>query len=57
VVRHPHLRELQEKFQARDYRDATDSTGLPTGSVYPTKDDSGNPLETEFGLCTYKDSQ
>lgn len=41
----------------RDYRDATDLTGLPTGSVYPTKDDRGNPLETEFGLCTYKAAQ
>jgi len=28
-----------------------------TTSVYPTKDDDGNPLETEFGLSTYKDHQ
>jgi DNA replication licensing factor MCM3 len=44
---------------------AVDSTGteLPdriiniTTSVHPTKDTEGNPLETEFGLSTYKDHQ
>ncbi|KAL7579400.1 hypothetical protein ACA910_014069 [Epithemia clementina (nom. ined.)] len=28
-----------------------------TTSVYPTKDDEGRPLETEFGLSTFKDHQ
>ena len=28
-----------------------------TSSVYPTKDQENNPLETEFGLCTFKDYQ
>lgn len=28
-----------------------------TTSVYPTKDAEGNNLETEFGLCTFKDHQ
>jgi len=28
-----------------------------TSSVYPTKDKEGNPMETEFGLSTYKDHQ
>lgn len=28
-----------------------------TSSVYPTKDDEGNQLETEFGLSTFKDHQ
>jgi DNA replication licensing factor MCM3 len=31
--------------------------GAPTGTIYPSKDDDGNVLETEFGLSTYKDSQ
>ena len=48
---------FQGEFTSREYRDATDMTGLPTGSVYPTKDDNGNNLETEFGLSTYKDTQ
>jgi DNA replication licensing factor MCM3 len=44
---------------------AVDSTGIElpdriiniTTSVHPTKDTEGNPLETEFGLSTYKDHQ
>ncbi len=44
---------------------AIDNTGreLPdriiniTNSVYPTQDNEKNPLETEFGLSTYKDHQ
>jgi len=28
-----------------------------TSSVYPTKDEEGNPLETEYGLSTFKDHQ
>jgi DNA replication licensing factor MCM3 len=28
-----------------------------TSSVYPTRDDDGNELETEFGLSTFKDHQ
>jgi len=28
-----------------------------TPSVYPTKDKDGNPVETEFGLSTFKDHQ
>jgi DNA replication licensing factor MCM3 len=40
-----------------EYRDATSLSGQPTSSVYPTKDESGNVLTTEFGLCKYRDSQ
>jgi DNA replication licensing factor MCM3 len=44
---------------------AVDSSGreLPdriiniTSSVYPTKDKEGHPMETEFGLSTFKDHQ
>lgn len=57
VVRSVHYCPVTGAFQSRDYRDAMDTSGLPTGSVYPTKDDQGNMLETEFGLSVYKDSQ
>ena len=30
---------------------------FPSAAVYPTKDDEGNPLETEYGLSTFKDHQ
>lgn len=30
---------------------------FPSAAVYPTKDDEGNLLETEFGLSKYKDHQ
>ena len=38
----------------RLYRDVTDIGGRPTPAIYPTKDQDGNPLVTEFGLSTYK---
>jgi len=57
VVRSVHYCPATEKHSERSYRDATDLTGLPTGSVYPSRDDAGNLLETEFGMCIYKDTQ
>lgn len=41
----------------REYRDITALTGLPTGSSYPTRDETGNLLQTEYGKCRYKDNQ
>ncbi len=31
--------------------------GMPTGAQYPQRDDAGNLLTTEFGLCRYIDNQ
>lgn len=45
------------KFYERSYTDFTSLTPAPSTGAYPTKDDQGNLLETEFGLSTYKDSQ
>lgn len=42
---------------SREYRDITSFVGLPTGSVYPTRDENGNLLVTEYGMCQYKDHQ
>ncbi len=57
VVRSVHYCADTQQFEAREYRDATDFSGLPTGSVYPTKDKDGKLLTTEFGLSVYHDSQ
>eukprot|EP00878_Enallax_costatus_P042785 GHUV01050255.1.p1 GENE.GHUV01050255.1~~GHUV01050255.1.p1 ORF type:complete len:521 (+),score=171.08 GHUV01050255.1:487-2049(+) len=42
---------------SREYRDVTALTGLPTGSSYPTRDENGHLLVTEYGKCRYKDNQ
>jgi DNA replication licensing factor MCM3 len=58
VVRSVHFCEKTQVFHAREYRDGTHlGNQLPTGSVYPKEDENGNPLTTEFGLCTYKGHQ
>lgn len=46
-------------FHTREYRDATTSTSNqpPTSSVTPQTDEEGNPLQTEFGLCEFRDHQ
>lgn len=57
VVRSVHYCRETNALHSREYRDHTSIDGTPTSSIYPTRDDNGNPLETEFGLCQYKDYQ
>ncbi|CAL5213813.1 unnamed protein product [Lathyrus oleraceus] len=57
VVKSVHFCPTTGSFTSRDYRDITSNLGLPTGSVYPTRDENGNLLVTEYGLCKYKDHQ
>ncbi|KAJ1387341.1 P-loop containing nucleoside triphosphate hydrolase [Sesbania bispinosa] len=57
VVKSVHFCPTTGDFTTREYRDITSNMGLPTGSVYPTRDESGNLLVTEYGLCKYKDHQ
>ncbi|GMF46419.1 unnamed protein product [Phytophthora fragariaefolia] len=57
VVRSVHYCRETNAILSREYRDNTSITGAPTSSVYPTKDENGNLLETEFGLSQYKDYQ
>ncbi|PKA54358.1 DNA replication licensing factor MCM3 like 1 [Apostasia shenzhenica] len=56
VVKSFHYCPSTNQFSSREYRDIT-MIGLPTGSVYPTRDEHGNLLVTEYGLCEYKDHQ
>jgi DNA replication licensing factor MCM3 len=57
VQRSVHYCADTKLFHTREYRDVTSLTGLPTGSVYPTRDEAGNLLTTEYGLCKYRDNQ
>jgi len=57
VVKSVHYNENQRKFHVRQYQDQTMTTGAASSSVYPTEDEDGNPLVTEYGYCTYRDHQ
>lgn len=57
VVRSVHYCPATKKTLERRYKDMTSYDPFPSSSVYPTKDDDGNLLETEYGLCSYKDHQ
>lgn len=57
VVRSVHYCPATKKVIERKYTDMTSLDAFPSSSVYPTKDDEGNLLETEFGLSQFKDHQ
>lgn len=57
VVRSVHYCPVTRKVLERKYTDLTSFEAVPSSAVYPTKDDDGNLLETEFGLSVYKDHQ
>ena len=58
VVKSVHWNETMNTFHYREYRDQTMvANGPASSSVYPTEDESGNPLVTEYGYCTYRDHQ
>ncbi|KAK4245784.1 MCM2/3/5 family-domain-containing protein [Corynascus novoguineensis] len=57
IVKSVHYAEATQKWHFKEYRDQTMTKGVTTTSVYPTEDQEGNPLMTEYGLCTYRDHQ
>ncbi|KAJ2629776.1 MCM DNA helicase complex subunit, partial [Coemansia sp. RSA 1694] len=65
VVRSVHYAEASKTFYAKHYRDQTSSgggkpdAGAAAGfsSAYPTADDKGNALTTEYGFSRYMDHQ
>uniref|UniRef100_A0A383WE42 DNA replication licensing factor MCM3 n=1 Tax=Tetradesmus obliquus TaxID=3088 RepID=A0A383WE42_TETOB len=57
LVKSVHYCAVTGVTTSREYRDITALTGLPTGSSYPTRDEAGNLLTTEYGKCRYKDNQ
>jgi len=58
VVKSVHYNETKNTFHFREYRDQTmTANSAASTSVYPTQDDDGNQLVTEYGYCTYRDHQ
>ncbi|XP_058823410.1 DNA replication licensing factor Mcm3 [Topomyia yanbarensis] len=57
VVKSVHYCVATKKVMERRYTDLTSFDAVPSSAVYPTNDDEGNPLETEYGLSVYKDHQ
>ncbi|XP_023068764.1 DNA replication licensing factor MCM3 isoform X2 [Piliocolobus tephrosceles] len=57
VVRSVHYCPATKKTIERRYSDLTTLVAFPSSSVYPTKDEENNPLETEYGLSVYRDHQ
>lgn len=57
VVRSVHYCPATKKTMERRYADLTNFDVFPSVNMYPTKDEDGNLLETEYGLSKYRDHQ
>ena len=57
MVKSVHFCPATGKTLERQYTDLTSFEAYPSTAAYPTQDDDGNPLQTEFGLSKYKDHQ
>lgn len=52
-----HYCPATSKTSERNYTYLTSLEGYPSTAAYPTQDEDGNPLQTEYGLSVYKDHQ
>ena len=57
VVKSVHYCPATAKTMERSYTDMTSYNVFPSTAAYPTQDEEGNKLETEFGPSKYKDHQ
>ncbi|WBW74879.1 MCM complex subunit Mcm3 [Schizosaccharomyces osmophilus] len=58
VIKSIHYCEATKRHHFKQYADSTMNGGLSFQStVYPTQDESGNPLSIEFGYSTFRDHQ
>ncbi|KAM3180311.1 hypothetical protein ACTXT7_016532 [Hymenolepis weldensis] len=57
VVCSVHYCPATKKTIERRYADMGSLDAFPSSGAYPTKDESGNLLETEYGLSAYQDHQ
>lgn len=54
-----HYCEATRLFHMKEYQDIYSTAKQITtlSSAYPTEDENGNPLKTEFGFCVFRDHQ
>lgn len=58
ILKSVHYCEDTTRFHYREYRDATMYGTLPPStSIYPTADEDGHRLETEYGHSIFRDHQ
>ncbi len=57
VARSVHFCQATGRTTERAYTDLTSLEAFPSTAAYPTQDEDGNPLQTEFGLSVYRDHQ
>lgn len=57
IVKSVHYCPATMKTMERTYTDLTSLDAYPSTAAYPTQDEDGNPLQTEFGECKFKDHQ
>lgn len=57
LLKSVHYCPAKKKITQRHYTDFTSLDPFPSTSVYPTRDDEGNLLETEYGLCSFQNFQ
>lgn len=57
VTKSVHYCPATKKSMERQYTDLTSLEAYPSTGAYPTKDEEGNPLETEYGKCVYHNHQ
>lgn len=57
VLHSVHYCPATQKTLERRFTDLTSHDAFPSSGIYPTKDEDGNLLETEYGLSIYKDHQ
>lgn len=57
VVKSVHYCPATGKTMERTYTDLTSLDAYPSTAAYPTQDEDGNLLQTEFGLSKFKDHQ
>ncbi|MES1914708.1 MAG: hypothetical protein MHM6MM_006754 [Cercozoa sp. M6MM] len=57
VLESVHYCEATDRFYRHVFRDNTALQGQITSAMYPSKDEDGNLLETEFGFSKFSDRQ